>query len=238
MWMRSIVSAAAAAALIGVALPAKAADMRTRGPARAPVAAPYAPVPYFSWTGLYFGLNGGGGWGRSSHTDTNFGNSTGEFGISGGLIGGTLGYNYQVGSWVWGLEGDLDWARIHGSSGPIAGVNYDSYLHWLGTVRGRVGFAFDRFMPYFTGGLAVGDVKGTITNPPVTILSGTNTQTGWTLGAGVEYAFTPSLSGKAEYLYVDLGSSTPIPGDSVDLKTHVVRGGLNWRFNWDGPRRY
>jgi outer membrane immunogenic protein len=143
-----------------------------------------------------------------------------------------------VGSWVWGLEGDLDWARIHGSSGPIAGVNYDSYLHWLGTVRGRVGFAFDRFMPYFTGGLAVGDVKGAITNPPVTILSGTNTQAGWTLGGGVEYAFTPSLSGKAEYLYVDLGSSTPIPGDSVDLKTHVVRGGLNWRFNWDGPRRY
>ena len=69
-------------------------------------------------------------------------------------------------------------------------------------------------------------------------MSGNNTQTGWTLGAGVEYAFTPSLSAKAEYLYVDLGSSTPLPGDNVELKTHVVRGGLNWRFNWDGPRRY
>src|SRR5262249_57760311 len=149
MWMRSIVSAAAAPARIGVALRAEAADMRTRGPARAPVAAPYAPVPYFSWTGLYLGLNGGGGWGRSSHTDTNFGNSTGEFGISGGLIGGTLGYNYQVGSWVWGLEGDLDWARIHGSSGPIAGVNYDSYLHLLGPLRGRGGVPVRPLLPHF-----------------------------------------------------------------------------------------
>jgi outer membrane immunogenic protein len=228
------VGAAAAAALCGACLPAQAADMSTRGPAKAPA---YAPVPYFNWSGFYFGLNGGGAWGNSSHTDVNLGNATGEFGISGGLIGGTLGFNYQVGSWVWGLEGDLDWAKIHGRSGAINGVNYDSYLQWLSTVRGRVGFAFDRFLPYVTGGLAAGDVKGTVTGP-VTILSGTNTQTGWTVGAGLEYAFTPSLSAKAEYLYVDLGSSTPVPGDNVELKSHVVRGGLNWRFNWDGPRRY
>jgi outer membrane immunogenic protein len=235
---RLFVSAAAAAAIVGASFQAQAADMYNRGPAKAPAYAPYAPVPYFNWTGLYLGINGGGGWGNSNHTDLNFGNATGDFGISGGLIGGTLGFNYQVGPWVWGLEGDLDWARMHGSSGPFNGVNYDSYLQWLGTVRGRVGFAFDRFLPYFTGGLAVGDVKAAVTAPPVTILSGTNTQAGWTLGAGVEYAFTPSLSAKAEYLYVDLGSSTPVPGDSVELKTHVVRGGLNWRFNWDGPRRY
>ena len=238
MWKRFFTSATAAAAVFGACLQVQATDMSTRVPAKAPAYVPYAPVPYFNWSGLYFGLNGGGGWGRSSHTDANFGNSTGEFGVSGGLIGGTLGFNYQVGSWVWGLEGDLDWAKIHGSSGPINGVNYDSYLQWLSTVRGRVGYAFDRFLPYVTGGLAVGDVKGTITSPPVTILSGTNTQAGWTLGAGVEYAFTPSLSAKAEYLYVDLGSSTPVPGDSVELRAHVVRGGLNWRFNWDGPRRY
>src|SRR6266700_2906810 len=204
MWMRLCTSAAAAAAVFGACLQTQAADISTRVPAKAPAHAPYAPVPYFNWSGLYFGLNGGGGWGRSSHTDSNFGNATGEF----------------------------------GSSGPINGVNYDSYLQWLSTVRGRVGYAFDRFLPYVTGGLAVGDVKGAITTPPVTILSGTNTQAGWTLGAGVEYAFTPSLSAKAEYLFVDLGSSTPVPGDSVELRAHVVRGGLNWRFNWDGPRRY
>ncbi len=154
MWKRFFTSATAAAAVFGACLQVQATDMSTRVPAEAPAYVPYAPVPYFNWSGLYFGLNGGGGWGRSSHTDANFGNATGEFGVSGGLIGGTLGFNYQVGSWVWGLEGDLDWAKIHGNSGPIGGVQYDSYLQWLGTVRGRVGFAFDRFLPYVTGGLA------------------------------------------------------------------------------------
>jgi outer membrane immunogenic protein len=235
MLKRTFVTAAAAATLFWSCLAAQAGDLSIQRPTSAPA---YAPVPLFDWSGLYFGLNGGGGWGSSSHTDSNFGIATGNFGISGGLIGGTLGFNYQTGPWVWGLEGDLDWARLHGSSGPMGGVNYDSYLQWLGTARGRVGFAFDRFLPYVTGGLAVGDVKGAITKAPVTVLSGTNTQAGWTLGAGVEYAITPALSAKAEYLYVDLGSSSPIPGDSVDLKSHVVRGGLNWRFNWDGPRRY
>ena len=232
MWKHLLASTVVAAAVCGVCLPAQAVDVSDRTSA----GPPYAPIPYFDWSGAYFGLGGGGGSGTSSHTDGNFGN-TAQFGVGGGLFGGTFGLNYQVGSLVWGLEGDLNWDRIRGSSGPVAGVNYDSYLQWLGTVRGRVGFAFDRFLPYVTGGAAVGDVRGSVT-APVTILSGTNTQAGWTLGAGVEYAFTPSLSGKAEYLYVDLGGSSLVPGDSVDLKSHVVRGGLSWRFNWDGPRRY
>jgi outer membrane immunogenic protein len=237
MWRLLFLGAATVALVAGMSPRTQAADMSSHAPVKAPPLTPYAPIPYFNWSGLYFGLNGGGSWGHSSHTDVVNTNMTGDFGISGGLIGGTLGFNYQMGSWVWGLEGDLDWARIHRNSGPINGVNYDSYLQWLGTLRGRVGIAFDRFLPYVTGGAAAGDVKAKVTTP-VTILSGTNTQTGWTLGAGVEYAFTPSLSAKAEYLYVDLGSSNPVPGDNVDVKSHVVRGGLNWRFNWDGPRRY
>jgi outer membrane immunogenic protein len=217
---------------------AQAADVASPLPTKAPAYAPYAPVPYFSWSGFYVGVNGGGGVGTSSHNDRNFLIDTGNFDVSGGLFGGTAGVNYQVGSVVWGLEGDLDWSKIQGSSGPIRGVNYDSYLQWLGTVRGRVGVAFDRFLPYVTGGLAVGDVKANIVPGPVTVLSGTNTQSGWTLGAGVEYGVTPNVSLKAEYLYVDLGSTSPVAGDRVDVKSNVVRGGLNWRFNWDGPRRY
>jgi outer membrane immunogenic protein len=224
--------AAALAAVLGAGAQAHATDMWTRDPGPAPE----APAPY-NWSGLYFGLNAGGGWGVSSRADANF-NANGAFPINGGLFGGTSGFNYQLGALVWGLEGDLDWARFHGNSAPVSGVNYDSYLQWLSTVRGRVGFAFDRFLPYVAGGAAVGDVKGSAASPPVTMLNGANTQAGWTLGAGVEYAFTPSLSARAEYLYVDLGSGSPVPGDSVDLKSHVVRGALNWRFNWDGPRRY
>ena len=193
-----------------------------------------APIynPMFTWTGFYLGVNGGGGWGQSSW------DRTGNFNLSGGVIGGTAGFNWQTGQVVLGIEGDIDWSGVTGTTATLCPAGCVTRNDWLGTARGRVGYAFDRFLPYVTGGLAVGDVKGAITSPPVTILSGTNAQAGWALGAGIEYAFTPSLSAKAEYLYVDLGSSTPVPGDSVELKSHVVRGGLNWRFNWDGPRRY
>src|SRR5438067_12271432 len=144
MWRLPFLGAATVALIAGMSPRTQAADMSSHAPVKAPPLTPYAPIPYFNWSGLYFGLNGGGSGGHSSHTDVVNTNTTGDFGISGGLIGGTLGFNYQMGSWVWGLEGDLDWARIHGNSGPINGVNYDSYLQWLGTVRGRVGIAFDR----------------------------------------------------------------------------------------------
>src|SRR5207249_504288 len=95
----------------------------------------YAPVQTYNWSGLYVGVNGGWGFGTSSHTDANFGLATAGFGVNGGLAGGTIGYNYQIGQWVLGLEGDLDWAHIAGSATPLGAVNYDSYLGWLSTVR-------------------------------------------------------------------------------------------------------
>lgn len=214
---------------------AHAADVPNKLPTKAPV---IAPVPYYNWTGLYIGLNGGGGWGWSRDTDVMRGLASRELTTSGPLFGGTVGYNYQVGNAVLGLEGDLGWARINGSSGAILnGVNYSSYLQWLSSVRGRVGYAFDRLLPYVTGGLAVGNVKSTITTPS-TALSGTTTGAGWTVGAGLEYGITPSVSVKAEYLFADIPNSTPIPGNQVDVKTNIVRGGLNWRFNWDGPPHF
>jgi outer membrane immunogenic protein len=106
MLKRAFVNMAAAGALLCAGLAAQAADISTQMPTKAPA---FAPVPFFNWSGVYFGVNGGGGWGTSSHTDNNFGHATGDFGIGGGLIGGTLGFNYQVGPWVWGLVGDLDW---------------------------------------------------------------------------------------------------------------------------------
>jgi hypothetical protein len=94
---------------------------------------------------------------------------TEKFGPRGGLVGGTAGYNYQLGRWVLGLEGDIDWAHLNGSSDPsaVAGgpVAYSTDLLWLNTVRGRTGYAFDRFLPYTTTGLAVGDVRGSIATP-------------------------------------------------------------------------
>jgi len=234
--MKRILSRTALATLLAAPWAAHAADLPNRMPVKAPLV---APVPYYNWTGIYFGINGGGGFGSSHQTDPNLRLANARVGISGGEVGGTLGYNYQLGNWVFGLEGDMDWAKIDGGNGAVInGVRYNSYLEWLSTVRGRVGYAFDRLLPYVTGGLAVGDVKATVNPTPTTMLSGTNTDAGWTVGAGLEYGITPNLSVKAEYLYVDLGNSTPVPGDKVDVKTNVVRGGLNWRFNWDGPPHF
>ena len=109
----------------------------------------------YNWTGFYFGANGGGGWGHSWWSA----NATG-IDLSGGLVGGTAGYNWQAGKVVFGLEGDLDWSGLsgtHATTGcPLGCSTSDS---WLSTVRGRLGYSFDRFMPYVTGGLAVGDIR-------------------------------------------------------------------------------
>jgi outer membrane immunogenic protein len=189
-------------------------------------------VPFFTWNGAYVGLNVGYGFGQSSWTNTATQASTGNFDISGPLIGGTIGYNLQLSSIVVGLEADIDWSNIKGSSTIGCAGACQTSNDWLGTARGRVGYAFDRFLPYFTGGAAFGNVKGTVANAS----SFNETEVGWTLGAGVEYAFVSNWSAKLEYLYVDLGKATCDascsggPPFDVTFKTSIVRGGLNYRF--------
>jgi outer membrane immunogenic protein len=223
---RILLAGVAAAALVA---PAFAADVPpSMPPPRAPVY-----VPFFTWSGLYAGINAGYGWGNSDWTVTGTGVGTGTFNVNGGMIGGTLGYNYQAGSFVFGVEADLDWSGIKGSSTSIVCIGFcETKNTWLGTARGRIGYAFDRYLPYVTGGVAFGGLK---------ISSGSgatasSTPTGWTLGAGFEYAFMGSWSAKLEYLYVDLGKATcdaacsgGLPFD-VGFKTNVIRGGVNYKF--------
>jgi outer membrane immunogenic protein len=216
-------------ALVGMAAQASAADLGRR--VQMPVKAPVAPVPYYNWTGFYVGVNGGGGWGQSNWDAP--GVATGDFNLSGGLVGGTLGYNYQVGQAVFGIEGDIDWSSIKGSSTTNCPLGCETRNSWLGTVRGRLGYAFDRFMPYVTGGVAFGDIKATANG----LGSQTSTNAGWTVGAGVEAALVGNWTAKVEYLYVDLGSfncslgacSTTVTPD-VDFRSHLVRAGINYRF--------
>ena len=122
--------------------------------AEMPVKAP-AYMPAFNWTGFYAGINGGGAWGRS-----NWSASGNSFDTSGGVVGGTIGYNWQAGPTVFGVEGDIDWSGIKGST-TCGGFSCETKNDWLGTFRGRVGYAFNRVMPYVTGGLAVGNIKAT-----------------------------------------------------------------------------
>jgi outer membrane immunogenic protein len=216
--MRKVLLAGVGILALGVAS-ASAADMPRRPmPAKAPF---YVP-PAWTWTGFYIGVNGGGGWGRS---DFSAPFATGSFDTSGWLVGGTLGYNYQMGPAVLGIEGDIDYSDIRGSA-PCAGATCETRNNWLSTVRGRLGYSFGQFMPYVTGGLAVGDIKSSIAG----IGSATETKAGWTVGGGVEAHISGPWTAKLEYLYVDLGRGGTVLGSDSRFTTNIVRAGLNYKF--------
>jgi outer membrane immunogenic protein len=214
---RLVLASVAIATLMGAA---NAADIarRTTMPTKA---VPY--VQMYNWTGAYVGINGGIGWGRSNFSAPL---TSGDFNTRGGMVGGTVGYNWQAGQAVFGLEGDLDWANINGSSACGVGLNCQTRNNWLGTARGRIGYAFDRFLPFVTGGLAVGGVKNSVTGFGDT----TSTKAGYALGGGLEAALTGPWTAKVEYLYADLGRTSAPAGGDVRSKTNTVRAGLNYRF--------
>lgn len=233
-------SIALAATTALVAGPALAADLGRPAP-RMDARAPAAVVEQgFNWSGFYIGAQGGYGWGR---TNFNFldDDSTGDFDISGGLLGGTIGVNWQMGSMVLGLEGDGAASWIKGSLDCGGGISCETRNNWLGTARARLGWATGNIMPYITGGAAFGEVEANFLDGAGNVLGGQKeTRLGWTAGAGVEVALNQNWSVKAEYLYVDLGSfdcSITNCGDgagSVSFDSHVIRGGINYRFNWGG----
>ena len=227
-----------------VALPigaATAADL----PARMPVkAAPIAPPP-FNWTGFYVGANAGVVWGRSVQTvnidDAPLGIPADTSTYSGFIGGVQAGYNWQFSNIVLGIEADIDGSTARKSvvtRGPATDT-HNMALNWLSTVRGRAGLAFDRFLPYFTGGVAFAGLKNELvdTSGPLTVNRG-STATGWTVGGGLEYAFDNHWSVKGEYLYVkfpDKTVSVPVPGGYTFQTTfkdtdQVARIGLNYRF--------
>ena len=224
-----LLSSVAALGLVAAGA-ASAADLPARsGPVMAPV---YAPI--FTWTGFYVGANAGYAWGRVDSAQIGI---AAPWNKPDGFVGGAqIGYNYQVGQAVFGVEADFQGADLKASVRDVFGNSASNELNWFGTVRGRVGFAIDRFMPYITGGLAYGNVKSKLVVPAAGFAySDSNTQWGWTLGAGVEYAFTNNWSARLEYLYADLGKerlNTPFGTTNVKVGTdfHIVRAGLNYRF--------
>ena len=186
----------------------------------------YLP-PAYNWTGFYIGANGGGGFGWSKWDTTN------SFTPTGGVAGGTIGYNYQIGAAVLGVEGDIDWAGLSGSTTAGCPAGCTTSDSWLSTVRGRLGYAAGRFMPYITAGGAFGNINASTPG----LAGGNATNAGWTVGAGLEFAIAPRWTIKAEYLYVDLGSfncgggcSAGAAVDNVAFTTNLIRGGFNYRF--------
>lgn len=230
--MKKLLLGTVAVVALGLS-PALAADMRA--PVRAPVAPVYAPI--YSWTGLYLGLHAGYGFGSDS--DLGIAGWTSGDG-DGFLAGAQLGFDYQIApNWVVGLEGQLSWADFDASwAAPGFALTRES--DWLGSLTGRIGYTWGPGLLYIKGGAAWtdNDYALLIGGVPGVFASGSNSSTGWTLGAGLEYLFAPSWSAKVEYQYYDFGSTTlvgPAPfaaGVNVDHDIHSVKLGVNYRFNW------
>jgi outer membrane immunogenic protein len=209
-------------------------------PPRAPATYVPAPVPFYNWGGIYFGINGGYGFGTSNWTATGGGPSTGSFNTTGFLGGGTVGFNYQWAAIVAGLEGDLDWTNLKGNSGAAGscpvGTTCQTSASYLGTARGRLGYAWDRVLLFATGGAAFTNDMAKATIPSGLSTTTTTSNIGWTAGAGVEVALAPNWTAKAEYLYVMMpnGSfsipSTPATTGSVKFQENVIRAGVNFKF--------
>ena len=231
--------AATALATVGVSA-ASAADLPVRSAPPAPV---FSAVPVFTWTGFYVGVNAGYGW-QDSNNDRTLGVPAGSFVTApatagsitfngddgdGFVGGGQIGYNYQIGSFVVGVEADLQWADLGGSGGDatttfvppptFVAAGTAGGIDWFGTVRARVGVAFDRALIYATGGFAYGGADDD--NDAFGLVNDDDVRTGWTLGAGVEYAFTNNLTLGVEGLWVNLNGDN---NDRTFIGTERVAG--------------
>ncbi len=242
----------AAAALLATLSAAQAADI-------------IEPAAY-DWTGPYVGLQAGYGWGENDVIVEGGAEPTITIQSEGvaafsdpvefhplkdgsidmdGFVGGLhAGYNWQSDSLVLGVEGDIEFADIDGDT-DIIHVDNDNEdegdasqeIDWLGSLRLRAGFAFDRALLYATGGLAVGGVKVEASLAEASDASNKDTEWGWTVGGGLEYALTDDVSARIEYRYTDLGD-TDLDMDNFAISQlefentfHAVRAGVSWHFS-------
>lgn len=239
-----IASLAAAAIMIGGVQVASAADMAVK--ARPMV----APLVAYNWSGFYVGGEIGYQWNRDKFGDP--GRIGGPVGpntftwnaFTGGLL---AGYNYQMNALVLGVEGDLEWAgrRTGSGTGTLAGnvpfVTGHAALRWQASIRGRLGYAMDTNLFYVTGGVAFGHFDLGFDFPigaaPTDNFS--KTLTGWTVGAGIEHAFTQNWIGRLEYRYTDFGSADgsiiiccapPPDSQHHELTANTVRAAVSYKF--------
>jgi outer membrane immunogenic protein len=250
--VRVFCTTATSAALLALSITANAAEVG----AEAPAYVPPAPVPApFSWTGLYGGLHlggawGGGAWGQNALTDSLFNLS---FGSNGGvpILGGQLGFNYQYGNFVVGVEGDFSMATNYNNGVVVPGVGTIQVIsesRWISTAAARFGVTYDNWLFYGKtgGGWAFGKdltLINPVTGAAVNLSSNGNGNSGLLAGAGIELAISPQLSAKIEYDYLRLNSRTfNIPPGSLFLvgdtfitsnpNVQMVKAGLNYLFNW------
>lgn len=237
--MKSPITKLTIAALIAVtALPAIAADMRVLPAMSAP------PPLAYNWTGFYLGGHLGSAWSNGEWTTLGVSGADASINSAVGFIGGgQIGWNYQfAGGWVVGIEGDFSGSTMNKSvNGCFADTTQTCTMknQWTALLTGRFGYALDASLLYVKGGAAWGHFN--YENPdPVNsgqTFSGNQTRTGWTIGAGWEYAFTPNWSAKIEYNFLDFGDeSVSLVGptasftENIRNDIHQVKLGVNYRF--------
>ena len=214
--------------------------------AKAPVyKGPAGPTAY-QWTGFYVGGQLGAGWGSTSWTFDGFAKT--DMHAAGLLGGGNVGFDYQLGRWVFGVQGDMNWTNVRAVAPCANGFFYncEAEMNWLATVNGRIGYAYwDRLLVYAKGGLAIArdrDVfvcnTGSQPTPPVTLTgcpsrTDSNTKAGWTIGWGSEFGLTQNVSVSGEISYFNLGSEhANLAGTAAEIQRDgfISSVGLHFRF--------
>jgi outer membrane immunogenic protein len=253
--MRRHLIAAASVVTVLAAHQAVAADLGVRAmPVKAPVM-----EPVYNWTGFYIGGVAGYGWGRDDWTrivGSGGGSANGtvrSFDPNGGVVGGQIGYNFQMNQLVFGVEGGMVWSGLNGG---FSGLNdnglasWNTNERWIGNIAGRIGFAANNVLFYGKGGVAWtnDDYNHPATSGPGAgsiplNYTGSDTRVGWLVGAGIEYGFSPNWTAKLEYNYMDFGSKNITLTDptgrwvtfGINQTVSVIEVGVNYRFNYGGP---
>jgi outer membrane immunogenic protein len=230
-----------ASALLSASLTAVAADLPVK-------AAPAPMVPLSTWTGCYIGGNVGGTWGSGDVTVVTGATVATRSGDNSGFAGGgQIGCDFQSGSFVFGFRNLFDWSDRESSgafaTGALTGYTATLKNNWVDLLTGRIGYSVQpNWLLYFQGGAAWRESSLSLYTPAGVLVGETGrTRSGWTIGVGSEYKFSPNWSAFIEYNYADFGTRTgvftaPIGTVSASAKSNVslLLVGLNWRTNW-GP---
>jgi outer membrane immunogenic protein len=253
--LHTIIAGLTLAPIFAITAPAANAADIYRAPPQSYKDAPVFEPPANSWAGFYIGVNGGYAWNNSGNSVNYNDGGAGFIGgadrsaraqSEGGFGGGQIGYNIQRGSLVIGFEADFQGGDISGTAASTTATGLDARSReradWFGTARGRLGYAMDSTLIYFTGGFAYADLhqSAIVTDGFDAVRVRKNDlQTGYVLGGGIEYKLTPSWSLKGEYQYINLGNDNlagvdttgaAVRTNGLDTSFHTARIGLNYRF--------
>jgi outer membrane immunogenic protein len=241
--MKKIWFITASVVALSATAPAFAADLAPRTYTKAP---PMMMAAY-DWSGFYIGLNGGGG---TSHNCWTFVSSTSEgcHDATGGTVGGQIGYRWQTGPVVFGVEAQGNWADLSGSNASLLfATSNQTKIDAFGLFTGQVGYSFNNVLLYVKGGAAVTDDKYNVyTLPGALLASATETRWGGVVGAGLEYGFSPNWSVGVEYDHMFMGTSTvnftsaglPAGADSIKQDVDMFTARINYKFGGPVVARY